>query len=62
LGKVKRVEQEGKKYLAGIEFCELADFYPAQSIRNSATLPRNLNSFRNKFEELLLRRKLALLT
>ncbi len=61
LGKVKRVEPDGKKYLAGVEFCELADFYPFQSIRNSSALPRNLNSFRNKFEELLLRRKLFLL-
>jgi len=61
LGKVKRVEKDKKKYLVGIEFCELADFYPYMSIRNSASLPRGLESFRHKFEDLLLRRKLAAL-
>ena len=61
LGKVKRVEKDKKKYVVGIEFCELADFYPFMSIRNSAALPRGLESFRHKFEDLLLRRKLAAL-
>jgi hypothetical protein len=61
LGKVKRVEKDKKKYVVGIEFCELADFYPYMSIRNSAALPHGLESFRHKFEDLLLRRKLAAL-
>ncbi len=61
LGKVKRVEKDKKEYVVGIEFCELADFYPHLSIRNSAALPRGLESFRHKFEDLLLRRKLSTL-
>ena len=61
LGKVKRVEKDKKKYVVGIEFCELADFYPYMSMRNSAALPRGLESFRHKFEDLLLRRKLSAL-
>jgi len=59
LGKVKRVEKDKKKYVVGIEFCELADFYPYLSIRNSTPLPRGLESFRHKFEDLLLRRRLS---
>jgi hypothetical protein len=61
LGKVKRVERDGKKYLAGIEFCELAEFYSSFSIRESAKLPINLESFRRRLADLLLRRRLATL-
>ena len=61
LGKVKRAEKDKKKYVVGIEFCELADFYPYLSIRNSSALPRGLESFRHKFEDMLLRRKLSAL-
>ena len=61
LGKVKRVERDGKKYLIGIEFCELAEFYSSFSIRESANLPANIESFRRRLADLLLRRRLATL-
>lgn len=61
LGKVKRVEKNQKKYLVGIEFCEVADFYSSVSMQNCRQLPKNLESFRNKVKDLLLRQKLATL-
>ena len=61
LGKVKRVEKNRGKFLAGIEFCDLADFYSYASIQSSGFLPKNLESFRNKMKDFFLRQKLAAL-
>ena len=61
LGKVKRVEKDKRKYLVGIEFCEVADFYSSVSMQNCRHLPKNLESFGNKLKDFLLRQKLATL-
>lgn len=59
IGKVKRVEKDKRKYLVGIEFCELADFYSSTSIQNCVALPKNLGTFRNKIREVLLRQEIS---
>ncbi|MCI0530636.1 MAG: PilZ domain-containing protein [candidate division Zixibacteria bacterium] len=58
VGKVKRVEPERKKYLVGIEFCDLSEFYTGISLLKSGQLPNNLESFSNKLQNLLLRKNI----
>jgi c-di-GMP-binding flagellar brake protein YcgR len=58
VGKIKRVEKQKNEYLAGVEFCQLAEFYQGLSLRRAAKLPNGLDSFEKKFTDALLRRQM----